>query len=366
MSDLTGTGDAGEEVPFKGSNALLEVTSLRVRITSRAEGTVHTVVDGVNLALGPGETLGLVGESGCGKTLTALAILGLLPPGAAHLDPSSSIRFQKQELVGHPRHWRRCRGRGMTMVFQEPLSALNPVRTIGAMLEEALWSHGGEAANTRREAMDRLDEVGIPQPRQRLGSYPHELSGGMRQRALLALALAGNPKLLVADEPTTALDAAARGEILTLLERLVGQRNMALLLISHDLSTIARLCRRTAVMYAGSLVEAGETQAVLAAPRHPYTRALVDTLPPLRPRRDTPVTVLPGSPPRPGEWPLGCRFHPRCGYVMGRCTSQAPPVVHRAACWLEVEAPHLLPLQPASARESHDMSRPGSHGEEVP
>ncbi|MEX2527013.1 MAG: ABC transporter ATP-binding protein [Gemmatimonadota bacterium] len=358
MNDLTGSREAGATV----ANPLLEVASLRVSITSRAEGAVYTVVDGVDLDLGHGETLGLVGESGCGKTLTALAILGLLPPGAAQLDPSSSIRFQQEELVGELRRWRRCRGRGMAMVFQEPMTALNPVRTLGAMLEEALRVHGGGAAGRRREAVDRLDEVGIPQPRERLGSYPHQLSGGMRQRALLALALAGNPQLLVADEPTTALDAVTRGEILTLLERLIAQRNMALLLISHDLSIIARLCRRTSVMYAGSLVESGETRDVLVAPRHPYTRALVDTLPPPQPRRDTPVTVLPGAPPRPGEWPTGCRFHPRCGYVMERCISQEPPMGHRAACWLEVEAPHRLPLRPASAQPSRRGNHEGEGG----
>lgn len=363
MNHVSGPGEGVLTGGVTAPDPILEVASLRVNITSRTEGAGYTVVDGVSFQLGHGETLGLVGESGCGKTLTALAIMGLLPPGA-HFDPSSSVRFLGEELVGQSHRWRRYRGRGLAMVFQEPMTALNPVRTVGAMLEEALRLHGDGAGNTRRQAVDRLDEVGIPEPRERLGSYPHQLSGGMRQRALLALTLAGNPQLLVADEPTTALDGVTREEILTLLQRLAAQRRMALLLISHDLSIIARLCRRTAVMYAGSLVETGETQEVLAAPRHPYTRALVDTLPPPRPRRDTPVTVLPGAPPRPGEWPEGCRFHPRCGYVMKRCTVQAPPEDFRAACWLEVEAPHRLPLPPATVVAPYDRSRGGTQGEE--
>ena len=259
---------------------LLEVRRLRVAFGKGADAV--RAVDGVDFTVEEGEAVGLVGASGCGKTVTALSLVGLLPPGMAHVDPDSSIRFRGQELVGlPPRRLRRYRGRQIAMVFQEPMTSLNPVHSVGSQVAEAV--RAGDRVRSRRQAwvraMELLDEVGIPDPERRARDLPHQFSGGMRQRVGIAMALAPDPRLLVADEPTTALDVTIQSQILDLLESLLASREMALLLISHDLAVVARSCRRALVMDRGQVLEEGPVEDLFGAPRHPVTRALVAAVP---------------------------------------------------------------------------------------
>ncbi|QJA06466.1 ABC transporter ATP-binding protein [Thermosulfurimonas marina] len=290
---------------------LLQVKGLRLGLRS---GPV--LVDGVDFGLGRGEILGLVGESGCGKSLTGLSCLGLFPPGVIPLE--GRVLFQNQDLLSlAPEERRRFRGRHLALIFQEPLSALNPVFTIGHQIEEVLSEHRGlrgEAA--REEALRLLAEVRLPDPEVRYGNYPHELSGGMRQRAMIAMALAGEPEVLVADEPTTALDVTVQAQILELFRELRLRRHLALLFISHDLSVIREVADRVAVMYAGEIVEEAPREALFEQPLHPYTRGLLAAFPRLGVRR---LEALPGQVPSPGRWPSGCRFAPRCPEREGRC-----------------------------------------------
>jgi len=259
---------------------LLEVRRLRVAFGKGADAV--RAVDGVDFTVEEGEAVGLVGASGCGKTVTALSLVGLLPPGMAHVDPDSSIRFRGQELVGlPPRRLRRYRGRQIAMVFQEPMTSLNPVHSVGSQVAEAV--RAGDRVRSRRQAwvraMELLDEVGIPDPERRARDLPHQFSGGMRQRVGIAMALAPDPRLLVADEPTTALDVTIQSQILDLLESLLASREMALLLISHDLAVVARSCRRALVMDRGQVLEEGPVEDLFGAPHHPVTRALVAAVP---------------------------------------------------------------------------------------
>ena len=259
---------------------LLEVRRLRVAFGKGADAV--RAVDGMDFTVEEGEAVGLVGASGCGKTVTALSLVGLLPPGMAHVDPDSSIRFRGQELVGlPPRRLRRYRGRQIAMVFQEPMTSLNPVHSVGSQVAEAV--RAGDRVRSRRQAwvraMELLDEVGIPDPERRARDLPHQFSGGMRQRVGIAMALAPDPRLLVADEPTTALDVTIQSQILDLLESLLASREMALLLISHDLAVVARSCRRALVMDRGQVLEEGPVEDLFGAPRHPVTRALVAAVP---------------------------------------------------------------------------------------
>lgn len=320
--------------------ALLEVEELRT-VVRAASGEV-AAVDGVSFCVAEGEALGLVGESGCGKTLTALSLVGLLPPGARVL-PGSSVRFRGEEFVGAgPERLRRLRGAEIAVIFQEPGMALNPVSSVGRQVAEGLRHHRGlDRRAARARAAELLGEVGIPDPENRARSYPHELSGGMRQRVLIAMALACGPRLLVADEPTTALDATVRAQILDLLDRLRRERGLALLLITHDLASVAEVCDRVAVMYAGHLVETGEVADLFAAPAHPYTRGLLDSLP----RVDAPggrLRPIPGTVPAPGKRSLACRFADRCPRAWDRCRREAPPLLAvgaggsgwRSRCWL--------------------------------
>ncbi len=310
--------------PVHEPTQLLEVRDLRTHFpTSR--GMVRAV-DGISFSVAPGEAVGLVGESGSGKTVTALSIMGLLPGAVGRILPSSSIRLRDQELVGaHPRDLRRVRGREVAMIFQDPMSSLNPVMSVGEQVREAL---GGTEKRTRREGVERvlalLKEVEIPDPEVRYRARPHELSGGMRQRVMIAMALAGEPRLLIADEPTTALDVTVQSQILELLHRLRREREMALLLITHDLAVVARACRRILVMYAGQLVETGGIQEVLRRPRHPYTQALLASVP--RRGREQ-LDAIVGMPPDPLAWPSGCRFRPRCPHAWERCLAEAPPLI---------------------------------------
>jgi oligopeptide/dipeptide ABC transporter ATP-binding protein len=323
-------------------SALLEVRGLRIAFPGPGGAPVHPV-DGVEFSLARGETLALVGESGSGKSLTGLALLNIVPaPG--RIAPGSRVVFDGTEvtaLAGEA--LRGLRGRRIGLVFQDPMASLNPVLTVGAQLREALTAHRPlPAADARARSVALLAEVGMPDPAARCRSYPHELSGGLRQRVLIAIALAGEPDLLVADEPTTALDVTVQAQILELLDRLRAARGMAVLLITHDLGIAAGRADRVAVMYAGQIVEQGPTAALFAAPAHPYTRALFRAIPRLDGAAGR-LAQIPGGVPSAAAWPPGCRFHPRCAEALPRCAAEAPPVfpagaARMARCWLAERA----------------------------
>ena len=311
-----------------GSTPVLEVDELAVRFTRRGEAGTQAV-DGVSFSVAPGETVGLVGESGCGKSVTSLAVMGLLPSRGVQV--RGSVRLDGQELVGAgARTLRKLRGADMAMVFQDPLSSLNPTVTIGVQVTEVLEQHRelkGKAADA--EAVDLLDRVGIPDPRRRLGEYPHQLSGGMRQRALIAMALACSPRLLIADEPTTALDVTIQAQILELLRELVQGSGTALVMITHDLGVVAGLCDRVHVMYAGRIIETADRRDLFARPRHPYTGGLLASVPRLDTPRGTPLTPIRGSARDAIPWSQGCAFAPRCDNGEDDClTEVAGDTVH--------------------------------------
>jgi peptide/nickel transport system ATP-binding protein len=290
---------------------------------------------GIDLEVARGESVGLVGESGCGKSVTWLAALGLLP-GRASI--GGSVKLDGQELLhAGPAVLDRVRGGRIAMIFQDPASSLNPVHRIGRQITEALRLHRGmDGAQARAEAKRLLDQVGIPDAARRLDAWPHELSGGQNQRVMIAIALAGRPELLVADEPTTALDVTIQAQILTLLQDLRRETGMALVLISHDLGVVADSCERVCVMYAGRIVEQAPSTRLFEAPAHPYTRGLIGALPPLDgPRRK--LAAIPGGVPEPWAMPPGCAFAPRCPMHVGACDTSVPESVgiarqHRAAC----------------------------------
>jgi oligopeptide/dipeptide ABC transporter ATP-binding protein len=300
---------------------------------------VARAVDGVSFDIREGETVGLVGESGSGKSVTALSLLRLIdPPG--RIEVGSRIRFEGRDLLTiEEEAMRRVRGNRIAMVFQEPMTALNPVFTVGDQVAEVARIHGGAS---RREAWERavemLHAVGIPDPRQRSRSYPHQLSGGMRQRVLIAMALVMNPALLVADEPTTALDVTIQAQILELLADLQSRLGLAILLITHDLGVVAEVASRVLVMYGGQVVEQATVRELFANPRHPYTRGLLEAMPRLGQSRDR-LAVIPGIVPPSTAWPSGCRFRDRCGFAWDRCAAEAPPAYpvagrHDARCHL--------------------------------
>jgi oligopeptide/dipeptide ABC transporter ATP-binding protein len=296
-------------------------------------------VDGVSFAVREGETLGLVGESGCGKTVTALSVLGLLPDGARILE-GSSIRLRGEELVDAPdERLQEVRGNDVSMIFQEPMASLNPVQKIGDQIAEVLRIHRGMGSREAlAEASGLLDEMGFADAGQSLAAYPHQLSGGMCQRVMIAMALACEPALLIADEPTTALDVTTQAQILQLLADLRHYRSMSMVLITHDLGVVAEVCDRVVIMYAGQIVEAGSVDQVFADPAHPYTRGLLACLPDLaRPGRR--LRPIEGKVPRPTAWPDGCRFRPRCSEAFDRC--QEEPALEaleapdrKARCWI--------------------------------
>ncbi|HMO50650.1 MAG TPA: ABC transporter ATP-binding protein [Kiritimatiellia bacterium] len=303
------------------NDALLEVEKLSIGFGTDT-GELE-VVSRVDLHVGRGEVVALVGESGSGKTVTALAVTRLLPMPPARIR-SGSIRFQGVDVLTLPeRALRSLRGGKIGYIFQEPATALNPVFTAGFQIAEALRRHGVGGAADRRVG-ELLEAVGLSDHRRIASSYPHQLSGGQQQRVLVAIALAGDPELLIADEPTTALDVTVQAQILDLLAALRKSRGMAVLLITHNLAIAARLADRLCVMYAGEVVETGPVREVMAAPRHPYTAALLEAVPRLRgaTRR---LAGIPGSIPAGGVWPEGCRFHPRCRLADERCRRQAPP-----------------------------------------
>ena len=321
---------------------LLQVENLATHFHTRA-GVVKAV-DGVSFSLRKGEVMGLVGESGSGKSVTGFSLLGLIdPPGAI---ASGSVRFDGQELVGMaPSQLRRLRGKRMAMVFQDPATTLNPVITIGEQMRMALEAHGVTGAErTRERSVTVLTRVGIPDAVRRLSAYPHEFSGGMRQRVAIAIALLHDPELLIADEPTTALDVSIQAQILAEMKSLVAELGMALIWISHDLATVSALADRIAVMYAGRIVEAGPTAAVLRNPRHPYTQGLLDSLPArAEPGRD--LVQIPGATPSLLALPPGCAFAPRCpraDAVCGMMPELETAGARQHRCWrplgLEVAA----------------------------
>ncbi|GHE79215.1 ABC transporter ATP-binding protein [Amycolatopsis deserti] len=301
--------------------ALLEIDGLTVDLPG-PHGPVR-VVDGVSLDVPPGTTVGLIGESGSGKTMTALAVIGLLPAGA---ETGGVLRWREENLLtASPARRRSVRGHEIAMIFQDPLAALNPGQTIGRQVGEIPRRDGKSRAEVRRIVIDLLDRVGVPDPATRMHAYPHQFSGGLRQRAMIALALAGNPSLLLADEPTTALDVTVQARILRLLRSVQEDRGLAMLLVSHDLRVVAHVADQVVVMYAGRVAERGAAAQVLRRPAHPYTKALVASVPAVRTRTAL-AHPLPGAPATPANRPSGCAFHPRCPLARDRCRSEVPAV----------------------------------------
>ncbi len=312
------------------SRAALEVRGLRTVLPGGL-----AAVDGVSFDVRPGEILGLVGESGSGKSLTLRTILGLLPPGA---EVAGSALWDGADLVTMaPAALRRVRGGAIAAVFQEPMTALNPVLTVGRQIDETLRAHTPlDRRGRTARARELMDRVGIPDAARRLGEYPHQFSGGMRQRAMIAIALAGNPKLLLADEPTTALDVTIQDQILHLLLDLRDALGMSVVLVTHDLGVVAATCDRMAVMYAGRIVETGPVGPVFASPCHAYTRGLLGSVPQAGTERSV-LTAIEGAPPGLGDMPRGCAFHPRCGFATELCRTDRPALEaqapgHLAAC----------------------------------
>lgn len=306
--------------------SVLEATDLSVSFSDPKDPSAKIpIVKGIDLTIEPGEIFGLVGESGSGKSVTALSIMGLLDPRTAHTE--GSIRLRGDELLGSPaRSSRSLRGSRVSMVFQEPMTALDPVFTVGSQLTETLRAHTRiSAKEAKLRSIEMLDSVGIVDPEARFHSYPHELSGGMRQRVVIAIALLCGPELLIADEPTTAVDATVQLQLLDLLKDACEATGTSVLFITHDLGVVNHICDRMATMYAGEIVETGDVADVLSAPQHPYTAALLGALP--RPEtRGTKLTTIPGRVPVPGTEPEGCWFADRCAFATDICTRSHPPL----------------------------------------
>ena len=322
------------------SRVILQVEELRTHFTT--DGGVVRAVDGVSFEVRAGETLALVGESGSGKSVTALSILRLVPEPPGRIVGGRVIFEGRDLLAVPPAAMRRVRGREISMVFQEPMSSLNPVFTCGEQIVEVLVLHERMARReARARAVELLQWVGIPDPVQRAAEYPHQLSGGMRQRVMIAMALACRPALLIADEPTTALDVTIQAQILELLQRLQDELGMAVLLITHDLGVVAETADRVAVLYAGQVVESCDAAAAFLRTRHPYTAGLLASLPRLG-SRDRRLRVIPGQVPDAARFPAACRFHPRCPAALERCRTVDPPLEtldggHQSRCWRAAE-----------------------------
>jgi len=319
---------------------VLSVRRLRVEFATRRATLL--AIDDVSFDIMPGEVLGVVGESGAGKSITGTAIIGLIePPGRI---AGGEILLKGSRIDNLPAEaMRRIRGKRIGMVFQDPLTSLDPLHRIGEQLEETIATHSDlRGAALRRRALALLGEVGIPAPEGRLTNYPHQFSGGMRQRVVLALALAGEPELVIADEPTTALDVSVQAQIIALMKRLARDHHVAIMLITHDMGVIAEAADRVAVMYAGRIVEIGPVRDVLKAPLHPYAKGLMGSIPRLDRQRDR-LVQIPGAMPRLNAVPSGCAFHPRCAEAFAPCPA-ARPDLHphgstAVACWLHDEAP---------------------------
>ena len=323
---------------------LLRVEDLRVEFRTRKGAAM--VLNGVDFHLNAGETLCVVGESGCGKSMTALALLRLVPTPPGRIS-GGRVAYGDEDLVqATEARMREGRGNRISMIFQEPMTSLNPVYTVGDQIAETLRLHAGlDASAARGRAIEMLRQVGIPAPERRVDDYPHQLSGGMRQRVMIAMALACRPDILIADEPTTALDVTVQAQIFDLLRDLQREKGTAIMLITHDMGAVAEMADRVIVMYAGRVIEQGTTAQVLGAPRHPYTRGLIACLPELGSSRldeRADLPEIPGVVPSIWELGRGCAFRERCMHAIGRCGQEVPAMVdtgegHGAACWLLVE-----------------------------
>jgi peptide/nickel transport system ATP-binding protein len=348
--------------------SLLEVHGLRTRFATDAG--VLQAVDGVDLELEPSRTLALVGESGSGKSVTCLTVMGLLPGAKTHVE--GEMRFKGRDLVAASRReLQRIRGNEIAMIFQDPLTSLNPVHRIGAQLVEALRLHRDVSRRDARDrAIEALHEVGIAEPARRVDDFPHEFSGGMRQRVMIAMALINEPDLLIADEPTTALDVTTQAQILALMRRLQADHGMAMIFVTHDLGVVAQIADEVAVMYAGKIVERAPVHAIFKQPRHPYTRGLLASVPSL----DGPVQRLrsiPGTPPSLLHPPSGCRFHPRCALRIGGCDATVPPLhaasdnpEHLDACILD-EQTKRAGGELGAAADRDEPANPGARADDV-
>ena len=327
--------------------ALLDVRNLRTQFHTSA-GVIRAV-DGVSWDVRKGETVALVGESGCGKSVSALSVLRLVSAPAGRI-VDGEIIFKGRNLLSLPEEeMRRIRGREIGMIFQEPMTSLNPVLTIGRQLTETLETHlGMTSAQVQTRAVELLSLVGIPDGARRLRQYPHQFSGGMRQRIMIAMALSCDPALVLADEPTTALDVTIQAQILELMKSLSRRLGVAMLIITHNLGVVARYADRVNVMYAGKIVEQGTAREIYANPRHPYTLGLLRSVPRLDEPRRARLQPIPGQPPDLSRLPVGCSFAPRCAYVVDRCREQQPPLeevaaAHFSACWLAKDLHTLVP-----------------------
>jgi peptide/nickel transport system ATP-binding protein len=319
-------------------SAILEVKNLKTKFKTD-KGTV-SVVDGVDFSIKPGETLGVVGESGCGKSVTSLSVMRLLPANASN---EGSITFQGKELISlAEKQMQKVRGNDIAMIFQEPMTSLNPLHTVGKQIEEAIILHMNiSKLEAKERAIKMLKAVGMPRAEEIYGEHPHQLSGGMRQRVMIAIAMACDPKLIIADEPTTALDVTIQSQILDLMKDLKEKTGTSIMLITHDLGVVAEMCDRVIVMYAGQVVEETDVDTLFENPKHPYTIGLMDSIPSFEDEQEY-LNTIPGSVPLPYEMPNGCRFAPRCSWAKEICHQQEPKLVeiesqHKCRCWLVTE-----------------------------
>jgi oligopeptide transport system ATP-binding protein len=319
---------------------VLEVIDLQTRFHI-PEGTVYAV-NGVSFHVDDGETLAVVGESGCGKSVSMMSILGLIPIPPGEIVSGTALYLEQDLLKKSESEMEHIRGKEIAMIFQDPMTSLNPVLTIGRQITESIKVHlGMSKEEATQRAVDLLDRVGIPEAANRLGDYPHQFSGGMRQRVMIAMALSCDPTLLIADEPTTALDVTIQAQIVELMIHLQEQYGMSMIWITHDLGVVAGLADRVMVMYAGYIVEEASVDEIFSHPQHPYTRALMDALPRVDRRRNRRLKSIAGAPPSLLVEPRGCPFAPRCDYVIDRCLAENPPLLsvglsHKTACWVDV------------------------------
>jgi len=323
------------------ANSLLQVSNLRTRFHT-PEGTVYAV-NGISFHVNGGETVAIVGESGCGKSVSMMSLLGLIPVPPGEIYSGTAIYRQSDLLKKTEAEMEDVRGREISMIFQDPMTSLNPVLTIGRQLTESLRVHlGMTQEEAERRAVELLEQVGIPDPARRLGDYPHQFSGGMRQRVMIAMALSCTPSLLIADEPTTALDVTIQAQIVELVAQLRAALQMAIIWITHDLGVVAGMADRVLVMYAGYIVEEADVQDLYDSPSHPYTLALLAALPRVDRRRDQRLKSIPGTPPNLLVEPHGCPFAPRCEFVIEKCRHENPTLIevdknHSSACWVNVK-----------------------------
>jgi peptide/nickel transport system ATP-binding protein len=326
---------AGEKV---SKEPILQINDLKVSFQSGKK--YIPAVDGISFELNEGEILGIVGESGSGKSVTSLTAMGLIPTPPGKIE-HGEILFEGKDLTDlSEKEWRKIRGNQISMIFQEPMTSLNPLFTIGNQIVEAIRLHTDlSKAQSRVRSVELLKLVGIPRAEGILNEYPHQLSGGMRQRVMIAMAMACNPKVLIADEPTTALDVTIQAQILALMKNLNKKTNTSIVLITHDLGVVAEICERVIVMYAGKIVEQGDVRTILKDPKHPYTKGLLKSVPDLRGKKDR-LYSIPGTVPVPGTIQNGCRFAPRCAEVFGQCLEQSPDLYktekngHEVRCFL--------------------------------